>query len=439
MPPPLPGNPPPLPGGAPGGGAVPPPLPGAQTPAGAVPPPLPPPGRSEHAAAAPQQMPDPGPLPEPDPMPDPGVLHVTEQTRTYPCATCGGMLVFSPERDQLVCRSCGAGAPMTASRQLGVVVKHDLRSAMRALEMRQSQAEAPSGDKEVVCQSCGGHTMFSGTLTAVRCPYCATPVQRNDVHDSPARLPVDGILPLRIGEDQALKLIERWINSRRLAPNEFKKYRTLGSFTSIYLPYFNYDADTITHYQGRRGEYYYVTVGSGDNKRRERRTRWYPASGTVWNQFRDVEGLASTQGLDEKKVEALSPWPLEGTLGYSPEFVAGHLSRTYDMDAREVHNLRVDPAFRNRISGTVRSHIGGDTQQITSMNVVYQVLNYAQVMLPVWLLTVTYKQKPYQVFINGITGEVQGYRPWSAAKITVLAILAAIIIGVLVYLYVTNQ
>lgn len=380
-------------------------------------------------------MPDPGPLPDPDPS----VLHVTEQTRTYPCAACGGMLVFNPERHQLVCRSCGTGAAMTASWQPGTIRKHDLRSAMRALEMRRAQTQAPTGDKEVVCQSCGGHTMFTGTLTAVRCPYCATPVQRNDIHASPARLPVDAILPLRIGEDQALKLIEQWINSRRLAPNEFKKYRTLGSFTSIYIPHFSYDADTRTDYRGRRGEYYYVTVGSGDNRRRERRTRWYPASGTVWNSFRDVEGLASTQGLDEKKVSALSPWPLPEALEYSPEFVAGHLSRTYDLDAQQVHQQRVDPALRNRISQTVRRDIGGDTQQISSMNVFYELLTYAQVMLPVWLLTVTYRQKPYQVFINGVTGEVQGYRPWSAVKIAILAVLAALIIGVVIFIYVSNQ
>lgn len=385
---------------------------------------------------APPAMPEEPRLPDPGAMPDPGVLHATEQTRTYPCPSCGGMLAFDPSNDQLQCQHCGTEAPMTASRELGRVAKRDLGRAMHALQIRLAQTRTePTADKEIVCQSCGGHTQFTGSVTAMRCPYCNTPIQRDDVKDSPARLPLDGILPLRVGEKQGRELIENWINSRRLAPNEFKKYRTLGSFSSIYLPYFTYDADTTTHYRGQRGEHYYVTVGSGDNRRRERRTRWYPASGTVYNTFVDEEGVASTDGLDNDKVHALEPWPMDELVQFSPEFVAGHLSRTYDRDAAQVHAEIVEPRMRSSIRSTCERDIGGDEQRVTSMDVRYNMLTYAHVMLPVWLLTVTYKEKPYQVFINGVTGEVQGYRPWSKIKIALLVILGLIVLGVVAYLY----
>ncbi|MGJ3508451.1 hypothetical protein [Enemella sp. A6] len=389
---------------------------------------------------SPPRLPEEPRLPDPGAMPDPGVLHATEQTRTYPCPACGGMLAFEPERDRLQCQHCGTEAPMTASRELGKIVKRDLAGAMTALRMRLAELESrPTADKEIVCQSCGGHTQFTGTLTAMRCPYCNTPIQRDDVKDSPARLPLDGVLPLRVGHKTGRDLIEKWINSRRLAPNEFKKYRTLGSFSSVYLPYFNYDADTTTHYRGQRGEHYYVTVGSGDNRRTERRTRWYPASGIVHNTFRDVEGVASTQGLDNKKVHALEPWPMEQLVPFNPEFVAGHLSRTYDRDAAQVHAEIVEPRMRSHIETTCRRDIGGDEQRVTSMDVRYNALTYAHVLLPVWLLTVTYKEKPYQVFINGVTGEVQGYRPWSAIKIALLVILALIVITIAAVIYYYTQ
>ena len=119
-------------------------------------------------------------------------------------------------------------------------------------------------EKEIVCQACGGHTTFTGTMTALRCPYCNTPIQRDDLKDAPARLPIDGLIPFRIDDKTARGHIEHWINSRWFAPNEFKKYRELGSFTSIYLAYFGYDADTTTSYSGQRGEHYYVTVRRGN-------------------------------------------------------------------------------------------------------------------------------------------------------------------------------
>ena len=79
----------------------------------------------------------------------------------------------------------------------GPVVKRELRSTLQAFAA-QSRLNAYQGDKEVVCQNCGGHSMFTGTLTSLRCPYCNTPIQRDDVQDSPTRLPIDGVLPLAV-------------------------------------------------------------------------------------------------------------------------------------------------------------------------------------------------------------------------------------------------
>lgn len=377
----------------------------------------------------PPPLPDPGPMPDPGPLLDPAVLHETERTRTYPCRACGGLLVFDPDSAQMLCVSCGSTQPVVEVG--GAVPRHDLRRTMGALEQARREADgqrmvSATSEKEIVCQSCGGHTSFTGTLTAIRCPYCNTPIQRDDLQDAPVRLPVDGVLPFVVGEKVAREAIEKWINSRWFAPNEFKKYRTLGSFTSIYLTYFAYDADTTSRYTGQRGDHYTVTVGHGDNRRTETRTRWRPAAGTIGSQFRDLPALANT-GLDQDKVSALEPWPTRNTKPYTPEYVSGHLSRTYDADAGQVFSSVAKPRIDSTIESQVRRDIGGDVQRVSSVDTTFHLLNFAHVLMPVWLLTVTYQQKPYQVFINGTTAEVQGHRPFSAVKIT-LAVGSAILL-----------
>ena len=394
------------------------------------PPPLPQPAR----------LPGPPPLPTPPPLPDPGALQDpaqiqrTEQTRTYPCPQCGANLFYDPGHDQLLCRSCRHAEAITAPQ--GTVRKRDLRTAMQELAARvaaDGQQGPQSLTREVVCQNCGGRTSFNGTLTTTKCPYCATPIQRNDLQKAPERLPIDGVLPFQVDEQTAHDNVKKWINSRWFAPREFKTYRQVGSFTSIYLSYFTYDAQTVTDYTGQRGENYTVTVGEGDNRHTEVRTRWWPTSGTVANTFQDVLEPANT-GLDHKKIVALDPWPIPAARPYSPQYVAGHLSRTYDEDAQDRFAHGAKQQMDREIDHTIRRDIGGDEQRVGSVRTTFQTLAFAQLLLPVWLLTVTFEGKPFQVFINGVTGEVQGRRPWSKIKITAAVIAAIIVIAIVVVL-----
>ncbi len=381
----------------------------------ASPPPPPPPPPQGHAEEAAERL------------RERALLHRTEQTRTYPCAQCGGQLEWDIGAQLLTCPFCG-NQQEVAVAEGAEVVEQDLHEAMAALDagaLTKTGLQV-SDQKEVVCQSCGGHTTFTGTLTATRCPYCATPIQRDDVHAAPARLAVDGVLPFAVDRPTAEAAIGAWIGSRWFAPNEFKKYATTGSFNSVYCAYFTYDARATTRYTGRRGDHYTVTVGSGDNRRTEVRTRWSHAAGTVHNAFDDLP-VPANDGLDRSQVQALEPWPTGDARPFSAEYLAGHLSRTYDHDVVECFATAKD-RMESAIRETVQMDIGGDVQQISSMGVHYEGLTFKHLLLPVWLLTVVYGGNPFQVFINGMTGEVQGQRPYSKVKIA-LAVIAVTLLA----------
>jgi predicted RNA-binding Zn-ribbon protein involved in translation (DUF1610 family) len=363
----------------------------------------------------------------PPPLPERARKQPTEQTRTYPCTQCGGQLVFDIGVQKLKCPNCGNVQDIIEDAGR-VTAEQDFQAAVARLHTQAAVGPQVVGEKEVVCQNCGGHTTFTGTLTSTRCPYCATPIQRDDVHDAPARLPIDGVLPFQVEEKRARESLEKWINSRWFAPSEFKKYRQTGSFASVYASYFTYDAETDTWYDGRRGEEYTVTVGEGDKRRTETRVNWYDVSGEVHNSFDDVAVLANT-GFDHDKVTALEPWPTQEARPFSAEYVAGHLSRTYDKDVEAClgeARQRMDAV----IDSTIRSDIGGDRQDINRKETTVQSLTFKHLLLPIWLLTVIYAGRPFQVFINGITGEVQGERPWSKVKIAVAVVLAIILITI---------
>ncbi|HRX84242.1 MAG TPA: hypothetical protein P5572_04410 [Phycisphaerae bacterium] len=276
------------------------------------------------------------------------------------------------------------------------------------------------------CGSCGATVTFVGTLTSQDCAYCGAPLQLEHAHDAAQRIPVDGVLPFAVERDRAHANLRDWVKSRWFAPNAFKKQGAEGRFNGLYTPYWTYDSLTFTHYTGQRGEHYWVTVGTGKNKRRERRTRWYPASGKFQRFFDDVL-VVGARDLPQKRLDALEPWPLHQCVPFAPELLAGFLARTYDVELDEgfgVARTRIDAALQL----DVRQRIGGDVQRIHSIDTRYDAIRFKHLLLPVWMLAYRFREKAYQVVINAATGEVQGDRPYSWAKIalTVLAGLALI-------------
>ena len=58
----------------------------------------------------------------------------------------------------------------------------------------------------------------------------------------------------------------------------------------------------------------------------------------------------------------------------------------------------------------------------------YSNITFKHILLPVWVSAYRYEGKVYRFLVNARTGEINGDRPYSVAKIalTVIAIIAAV-------------
>jgi hypothetical protein len=89
--------------------------------------------------------------------------------------------------------------------------------------------------------------------------------------------------------------------------------------------------------------------------------------------------------------------------------------------------------MRQMLESETRRLIGGDVQQITSMNTAHAAVTFKHLLLPLWMLAYRFKGATYQVVVNAATGEVQGDRPWSWIKIALASIAGAIVVGLVYY------
>lgn len=376
----------------------------------------------------------PPPLPESaaNPSAPLGVAIDAGRGRVFPCEKCGAELTFNIGGQNLTCPHCGhiQALHFDSAASLQEQDFHAMLDKISA--WRQAGIADEQGTSEVRCAACGGTVVFIDSLTSSECPYCGVPLQREQVHLSPQRVPVDGVLPFQIVREQAAQRLKAWVASRWFAPNEFLKQGASGKFSGVYLPFWTYDTLTANAWSGRRGDDYTVTVGSGKDRHTETRTDWTTVSGHFQRFFDDVLIFAA-RGFPDWMMRGLEPWRLEECVPFNQELLAGLLARTYD--------IPLDRGFeqaRQRIEETltadVRERIGGDHQEVEQIDTRYFALTYKHLLLPVWLLAYRYHARTYQVAINASTGEVQGERPYSPWKIT-LAVLALLLAAVGIYYF----
>lgn len=362
-----------------------------------------------------------------EPLQIPGQEIDAGKGRIFPCEECGADLVFHIGDQKLKCPYCGATKEIEFSEAVQIH-EQDFVAMIEELKSRKEE-QTPFAEEyhEIRCESCGSNVLFEGTLTSTECPYCGSPLQRENVHRGGFRIPVDAVLPFKIDQRRADQLIADWVKSRWFAPNEFKKRGATGKINGAYLPFWTFDSLTFTVYHGQRGEDSTTTVGSGKDQRTVTTTNWYPASGKFQRFFDDVL-INGTRQFVGSQIDDLSPWPLQDCFPFTPELLAGHFARTYDIDLPDAF-----PAAKKLIDAAILSEckhrIGGDHQRVDSLKSRYDAMTYKHLMLPIYLLAYRYRDKSFQVLVNAATGTVHGSRPYSWVKIlcTVLGVGGAIL------------
>ena len=86
-----------------------------------------------------------------------------------------------------------------------------------------------------------------------------------------------------------------------------------------------------------------------------------------------------------------------------------------------------------KIEQNVRQDIGGDQQQIHSIQTQHKNVTYKNVLFPVWTASFQWKNKEYNYAINAQTGKLVGERPYSVTKIVFAVLTGSGTVGSITY------
>lgn len=355
----------------------------------------------------------------------------------FHCPQCGADYRYDPDASKLVCDFCGSSEDMaSASAEDGGIRELDFQQAINDLLPLQEIEETRISQ----CPSCAAQIAFDPANYAAECPFCATPVVTDT--GTHRHIKPKGLLPFALDENAARGAMTNWLGRLWFAPNGLQEYARKGrKMQGIYVPYWTFDAQTQSTYQGQRGDAYYETrTVIRDGKQEQisvRKIRWRRKNGRVQRFFDDVLVLAS-HSLPKRFTEALAPWDLAALEPYKPEFLAGFRAEGYQVDLDEgFQDARAQ--MDKVITRDVRFDIGGDAQRIHNIDTTLSDVTFKHILLPVWMAAYKYRGQTYRFVVNGRTGRVQGERPWSSWKIAIAVVLGLVVAGTIGYFVAQNQ
>jgi DNA-directed RNA polymerase subunit RPC12/RpoP len=340
---------------------------------------------------------------------------------TYPCNGCGARVQFAAGTSVMQCPYCGFQQQITVGeRQIREI-------PFAALATLPRKPVGSIGAYVFVCQRCAAQTQTNETASI--CQFCGSPLVLDGA--ATGQIVPEAVLPFQLDRNAMRESMRKWTGSRWFAPTALKKVTETEATKGTYVPHWTYDSRTASSYSGARGEHYYVRESYTDNNgnrqtRQVRHTRWYPVQGSVWRAFDDVLVPASVV-LPVAKLDSLAPWPLPNAVPYQPQYLAGYHALRYDVEPEpgfEEAKSRMAPI----IADDCRHDIGGDEQRVEAVNTNYGDVTFKLMLLPVWIATYLYGGKNFQILVNALTGEVQGERPYSKAKIAIAVAIALIVV-----------
>jgi Zinc-finger of RNA-polymerase I-specific TFIIB, Rrn7 len=369
-------------------------------------------------------------------------LEAPEKIHRYPCPACGAKLTYEPRDGFLTCPYCGHKEQIPDSADQ--IEEHSFEQYLqiRPEQMQQLAANA----LEVQCESCAALVTFTPPEVARRCDFCGVDIVAQPKLADPILAP-EAVLPFCITQSDAGNGLRQWLRTRWFAPNALKEFAQTDAIHGIYLPFWTYDTNTTSFYNGERGDYYYTTQtyteqdsegNQVERTRQVRQTNWQPVSGTVTRWFDDVL-IAATTSLQQNRLEALEPWDLSELKPYDPAFLSGYKAQRYQIDLPRGFD-RVKEIATVAIREDVKHDIAGNEQRIHEINTSYSGITFKHLMLPVYAGAYRLNQKVYQIVVNGRTGEIQGDRPYSLLKIAlfVTTIVVILLLFVLVLVSLKN-
>ncbi|MBO4423427.1 MAG: hypothetical protein J5879_08300 [Clostridia bacterium] len=342
------------------------------------------------------------------------------------CPNCGGTMEFRPSTGKMWCPYCESEFDIKhEDPQSTIGVEQDFLSA----EFTEN-TDWGVATRTIICKACGGETVYDANTLSTVCPYCGS----NQVMETQANtMAPGGVCPFCITKEQAASKFKTWIKKKLFCPSQAKKNCEPEAFKGVYIPMWTFDTDTLTEFTAKYGIDREYKDSEGNS---HTRTDWYSVSGTH-REFIDDHPVIATDRYDTSMFNELLPFNTANNKAYKPEYIAGFAAEKYSVGLKaawERAKNSIVNILRSNITKKIKRENNADHVDKLKTKSNFYDIKYKYILAPVWISSYKYKNKVYNMMVNGETGRISGKSPVSALRVALAIIIALLVLIILLKL-----
>jgi hypothetical protein len=267
------------------------------------------------------------------------------------------------------------------------------------------------------CQACGGAVVWDAAQLGAACLFCGTVALELVIASEPVPIP-EVVLPVAVARATAEQRFRAWATKSWFRPSALRTADV--ALHLLLLPAWRFHARLETHWAGLRP----AATRSGKT----------PVAGV--EQLELTTMVPASTGLSQAELAALQPFdetqarPWRGAVDLAVDPVVGSADAGSSGD---IETIWEPPALTKRgarsrahreLADSHRRRIARERGLVsTRVSAVIEDRDVRLMLVPIYIGTFRFRDRPWRFLVNGQTGEVVGKAPLDWRKVLALVVL----------------
>ncbi|MGD8814635.1 MAG: zinc ribbon domain-containing protein [Anaerolineales bacterium] len=334
----------------------------------------------------------------------------TRPVVTFECPQCGATTAYGVAEGGLTCTHCGYYEPP----EKPIVGKGADEFEFKVETLERVAHGWGQERRDLVCEHCGARTSIPGGSLAITCPFCGSNqvILRSANQDA---LRPKFLIPFQVEMNACREAIRDWLGSSWMTPRPLRKLADVHRLTSMFLPFWTFDALTRADWRAEVGHTKTERYRSGGEWKTRTVTVWRWESGHVDLRFDDVL-IDGTTRVSKLLLGRIKDFDLKQLAAFEPKYLAGFHAQSYDIELEPAWG-EARGIMRERTRLACRSQASTSKIRNFSMNLDFSEETWRYILVPTYLAPYTYGDRTFQIIVNAQTGVIAGQRPADWGKI----------------------